>query len=80
MSQLPSAPLFYKKAPFNEKNEKYMLLAVQKGLLEAQRAGDLDALHFNFPVIITEHVAPGHDPNNPNGVYEASMSNFPSNC
>lgn len=51
--------------------------AIQKGLLEAQRAGDLDALHFNFPVIITEHVPPGHDPNNPNGVCEAKHEPFP---
>lgn len=36
MSLLPSAPPFYKRAPLNEKDGKYMLSAVQKGLLEAQ--------------------------------------------
>lgn len=45
--------------------------AIQKGLTEAKWAGDLDALHLNFQVIVRDHVTPGHDPNNPHGIYEA---------
>ena len=51
--------------------------ATQKGLIEAKRAGDLDALQFNFPVTVREHVTPGRDPNNPHGIYEAMHEPFP---
>ena len=71
------APPSYEKAPFSGKDEKSMLSAIQKGLTEAKWAGDLDALHFNFPVTIREHVAPEHDPSKPNGIYEAIHEPFP---
>lgn len=59
------------------KGPKPALSAIPEGLLEAQRAGDPDALHSDFPVTVREHVAPGCDPNNPNAIYEAKHEPFP---
>ena len=53
------------------------LSSIQKGILQAQREGDLEAFCTTFPMTIHERVALGVDPNNPNGVYEAVREPFP---
>ena len=53
------------------------LSSIQKGILQAQREGDLEAFCTTFPMTIHESVALGVDPNNRNGVYEAVREPFP---
>ena len=53
------------------------LSSIQKGILQAQREGNLEAFHTAFPVTIHEGITPGVDPNKPNGVYEAVDEPFP---
>ena len=53
------------------------LSSIHKGLLQAQRVGNLEAFCTAFPVTIHERVTPGVNPNNPNGVYEAVREPFP---
>ncbi|OWJ99162.1 hypothetical protein Celaphus_00009843, partial [Cervus elaphus hippelaphus] len=47
------------------------LSSIQKGILQEQGERDLEAFRIAFPVSIHERIAPGVDPNNPNGVYKA---------
>ena len=53
------------------------LSSIQKGILQEQGERDLEAFGIAFPVAIHERVAPGVDPNNPNGVCEAVQEPFP---
>ena len=54
-----------------------VLSPLQKGIWWARLEGDLEAMTMTFPMTVHEQVAPGKDPNNPNGVYEA-VHRFPS--
>ena len=54
-----------------------VLSPLQKGICWTQQEGDLDSMTMAFPVIIHEWIAPGTDPNNPNGVYEAVPKQIP---
>ena len=56
---------------------EHHLSSIQQGILQAQREGDLDAIHLAFPVTVRETVAPGIDPANPDGVYEFIHEPFP---
>ena len=40
---------------------EHHLSSIQQGILQAQREGDLDAIHLAFPVTVRETVAPGID-------------------
>lgn len=53
------------------------LSSVQQGILQARREGDLDAFKIAIPVTVRERVAPGVDPKDPQGVYEAVQEPFP---
>ena len=55
------------------------LSSIQKGILQEQGEKDLEAFCIAFPVTIHERIAPGVDPNNPNGVSEAVLEPFPFN-
>ena len=48
-----------------------VLSPLQKGICCIQQEGDLDSMTMAFPETIHEWIAPGTDPNNPTGVYEA---------
>ena len=56
---------------------EHHLSSIQQGILQAQREGDLDAIHLAFPVTVRETVATGIDPANPDGVYEFIHEPFP---
>lgn len=66
-------------APPCKGQSQSLLSAAQKGLLPAKER-DLDALRFRFPVARRERLAPGVDPNHPEGVYEPSTKTFPLEC
>ena len=53
------------------------LSSIHKGILQAQREGDLEAFCTTSPMTIHESIALGVDPNNPNGVYEVIYEPFP---
>ena len=53
------------------------LSSIQKGILQEQGERALEAFCVAFPMAIHERIAPGVEPNNPNGVYEAVQEPFP---
>ncbi|XP_070102381.1 endogenous retrovirus group K member 9 Gag polyprotein-like [Equus caballus] len=49
----------------------------QMGIRQAVKEGDLEALPMAFSVTVHERVAPGVDPENPDGMYEVIHDPFP---
>ena len=74
----PSSGLTAREAQaFPSLQQTAVLSPLQKGICWRQQEDDLDSMTIAFPVIIHEWIAPGTDPNNLNGVYEAVHKQIP---